>query len=77
MESNGNDIEQKIKLTYSTNADSVSAEVEKLDDSINDTTASQKKNDEQVKKSEAVYKSLKGSTQRGSAGTTEKYTALR
>lgn len=37
------DIEQKVKITYSTNADKTAKKVDKLDESINDTTESQKK----------------------------------
>lgn len=44
MEDFNEDLEQKIKLTYETNANKTAKEVDKLDKSIDKTTDSQKKN---------------------------------
>ena len=53
------DIEQKIKLTYDTNAKEVGKEVDGLSNAIDDATSSQQKNANENKKSEDNLKSFK------------------
>ena len=45
----GDNIEQKIKLTYETNADKTAKSVDKLDESIQGTTESQEESTKQSK----------------------------
>lgn len=56
----GDDIEQKIKLTYETNADKTAKKVDNLDDSIQDTTKSQQKSEKQTKKNKQSLEDLGG-----------------
>lgn len=56
----GDDIEQKIKLTYVTNADKTAKKVKKLDDSIEKTTKSQKESGKQTKKNKQGLDDLGG-----------------
>lgn len=53
------DIEQKIKISYDTNAKEVGKEVDGLSNSIDDATNSQQKNSAENKKSEENLKSFK------------------
>lgn len=54
------DIEQKIKLTYETNADKTAKKVDKLDESIESTTDSQKESQKQTKKQKQGLEDLGG-----------------
>jgi hypothetical protein len=53
------DIEQKIRISYDTNAKEVGKEVDGLSNSIDDATSSQQKNAQENKKSEENLKSFK------------------
>jgi hypothetical protein len=59
MADNNKDIEQKVKITYDTNAGETAKEVNKLDDSIEDVNDSQKK---VIKTQKKVNKSQKDTT---------------
>ncbi len=54
-----NDIEQKVKITYDTNADEVASEVGSLSDNMDNVTESIDKTDKATKKLEATEKSFK------------------
>lgn len=53
------DIEQKIKLSFETNADETGKEVNALSGAVNKVTESQQVNNTENKKTEASYKSMK------------------
>lgn len=55
-----NNLEQKIKLTYETNADKVGKTVDSLDSSIEKTTESQKENSKQSEKQKQSLENLGG-----------------
>lgn len=60
MQDNNQDIEQKIKLTYETNANKTAKDVDKLDKSVEKTTDSQKENVKQTQKQKASLEDLGG-----------------
>jgi hypothetical protein len=60
MADNNNDIEQKIKLTYETNANTTAKDVDKLDKSIEKTTDSQKESTKQAQKQKQSFEDLGG-----------------
>ncbi|MBP8034160.1 MAG: hypothetical protein KAZ71_06145 [Bacteroidia bacterium] len=59
MADENNNIEQKISLTYDTNADAVAGEVQQLNTAIDNTTQSQNENNVATQKSEQNLKTFK------------------
>ena len=59
MADENNNIEQKISLTYDTNADAVAGEVQQLNTAIDNTTKSQNENTQATQKSEQNLKTFK------------------
>ena len=59
MADENNNIEQKISLTYDTNADAVAGEVQQLNTAIDNTTQSQNENTVATQKSEQNLKTFK------------------
>lgn len=59
MADENNNIEQKISLTYDTNADAVAGEVQQLNTAIDNTTQSQNENTQATQKSEQNLKTFK------------------
>ncbi|MCP4608933.1 MAG: hypothetical protein GY845_09495, partial [Planctomycetes bacterium] len=60
MANDNEDIEQKVKITYDTNAKKAAKDVNKLDDAIQDTTESQKESGKQTQKNKAGLEDLGG-----------------
>jgi hypothetical protein len=59
MADENNNIEQKISLTYDTNAETTAGEVQQLNTAIDNTTQSQNKNTVAIQKNENAQKSFK------------------